>query len=72
MERHGTVRGLILPEIIKYLMDEFQWDENEALDRFYVSEVGKAFADNDTGLYGMSPLYIASIFINAYAEHNTK
>ncbi len=66
MEKHGTVRGLILPIIIENLMNEYSWSEDEAMDNFYTSEVGKAFADNETGLYGMSPLYIASLFIKYY------
>ncbi len=66
MEKHGTVRGLILPIIIENLMKEYSWSEDEAMDNFYTSEVGKAFADNETGLYGMSPLYIASLFIKYY------
>ncbi len=68
MEKHGTVRGLILPDIIKYIMDEFSWSEAEALDYFYTSELGKAFSDNETGLYGMSPLYIANLFINSMKD----
>ncbi len=64
MEKHGTVRGLILPSVIEYIADEFSWSEKEALERFYTSDIGAAFADDETGLYGQSAIYIASLFIN--------
>ncbi len=68
MEKHGTVRGLILPSIVEYLSKEFSWDENEALEQFYTSGVGAAFADDESGLYGQSPLYISALFIEEYKE----
>ncbi len=71
MEKHGLVRGLILPEIIKLISEEFDWHEEKSLDMFYTSEIGKAFADNETGLYGQSSIYIFNIFKNEM-ENNIK
>ena len=62
MEKHGTVRSLILPEVIERIAADLSWSQEEALDRFYTSKVGQAYADNTTGLYGQSPLYIATLF----------
>ncbi len=61
-ETHSTVRALILPDIIKYIAEEFDWTEDEALDRFYNSRLAISFADDEMGLYGQSPLFIASLF----------
>ncbi len=70
MEKHGLVRGIILPSIIKNIMDEFSWTEEKALDMFYASQTGKAFSDNESGLYGQSTLYISNLFIEEIKNHN--
>ena len=36
--------------------------DEEAMERFYTSAVGKMFSDDDLGLYGQSALYIAGLF----------
>ena len=35
----------------------------DALDLFYTSATGASFADDQTGLYGQSALYIFSLFV---------
>ena len=59
---HGTIRAVILPEVIKMICEKFHLDEATALDRFYTSGTGKNFSDNETGLYGQSALYIYGQF----------
>ena len=59
---HGTVRALILPDIIKMISDKFHWSTEEALDRFYLSATGENFSDDSTGLYGQSALYTFGLF----------
>ena len=60
---HATVRAMILPDIIHLLMKNYGWTEEEALNRFYLSATGASFADDDTGLYGQSALYISSLYL---------
>ena len=36
----------------------------EAMDVFYTSAVGASLADDETGLYGQSALYIYGLFIS--------
>lgn len=55
---HATVKATILPEIIKLICSDKNVSEEQALDMFYASKTGESFADDDTGLYGQSPLYI--------------
>ncbi|MBR3741902.1 MAG: hypothetical protein IKN04_15855 [Clostridia bacterium] len=52
---------MILPDIIHLLMKNYGWTE-EALNRFYLSATGASFADDDTGLYGQSALYVSGLF----------
>ena len=59
---HAAVRSALLPEIIRLIMQKYGWTEEEALDRFYLSETGASFSDDDTGLYGQSPFYIFHLF----------
>ena len=59
---HATVRAAMLPDIIQLLMGRYHWTEEEALDRFYQSATGANYADDDTGLYGQSALYVSGLF----------
>lgn len=60
---HSTTRATILPTIIGLMMERYRYTEEEALDRFYRSATGASFADDETGLYGQSPNYIFSLFV---------
>lgn len=42
--------------------------ENEALRAFYHSATAEALADDETGLYGQSPLYLFGLFMDEYGE----
>jgi len=61
---HGTIRATTLKTAIPLIMEYLHCDENEALKRFYESHIGACFADDSTGLYGQSALYIASLFFD--------
>ena len=59
---HHLTRATILPEIIEKICHKYQVHEDKALHMFYTSVTGSLFADDRTGLYGQSPLYIFSLF----------
>ena len=59
---HETVRAIIVPEVVKKIMDRYHIDENTALDRFYRSSTGASFSDDETGLYGQSPYFIFGLY----------
>ena len=59
---HATVRATMLPEIIKLICKKHDWSEEYALDQFYNSATGASFADDETGLYGQSALFIYGLF----------
>ena len=61
--QHGTIRAATLKKIIQMIMEHFSCSENEALKKFYESHIGACFADDDTGLYGQSALYVTSLFL---------
>ncbi len=55
-------RAIILPSILYMISKDRKITEMEAMDLFYKSATGASFADNETGLYGQSPLYIFGLF----------
>ncbi len=59
---HGTIRTVLLPNVIEMICKRFGWDEETALDKFYTSATGESFSDDETGLYGRSALYIYGLF----------
>ena len=65
---HGTIRAATLKTIIPLIMDRFDCRENEALKMFYESHTGKCYADDTTGLYGQSAVYVFSLFCDEITE----
>lgn len=59
---HGTIRAATLKTILPLIMEFEGCDENEALKRFYESHTGACYADDETGLYGQSAHYVASLY----------
>ncbi len=55
-------RALILPDILREISRDRNITEMEAMDLFYKYATGASFADNETGLYGQSPLYVFGLF----------
>ena len=59
---HGTIRAATLKTIIPLIMEHFMCTENDALKMFYESHTGKCYADDSTGLYGQSAVYVFRLF----------
>ena len=63
MSDHTLVRALVTPQIVTILSKYYEIGLDEALRRFYESKTAANYADDETGLYGQSALYIAGMFI---------
>ena len=63
---HATTRATILPEIVRLISEKYHISDIEALDKFYTSATGASFADDETGLYGQSALYIFGLFCEEF------
>lgn len=59
---HYLIRATIIPEIVKMIAEYNMISEQEALGAFYKSATGASLADDGTGLYGQSALYIWSLY----------
>lgn len=66
---HYLIRATIIPEVVKMIQNKWGMSEDEALNAFYMSETGDALADDSTGLYGQSALYIFGMFLQEYEEN---
>ncbi|MDD3367301.1 MAG: hypothetical protein PHP50_00230 [Lachnospiraceae bacterium] len=69
MMEHYVTRATIIPEIIKKIMEKYSMTSEEAMKAFYESSVGASLADDETGLYGQSPLYIFGLFMEEYEQN---
>lgn len=63
MIEHSLVRATVTPQIIAILSRYYKTGPDETLRRFYESRTAANYADDETGLYGQSALYIAGMFI---------
>jgi len=68
MSDHTLIRATLASEVIRLLSGHWHISEEEAMDRFYSSNTAKAFADDETGLYGMSALAIAGYCLKEVGE----
>ncbi len=59
---HALVRAINIPVIVRLISENMKVSEDEALDAFYRSATAKSYADDETGLYGQSALYIYGLF----------
>ena len=57
---HSLIRATLATAVIGLLATHWNVTEDEAMRRFYQSKTALAFADDETGLYGMSALSIAA------------
>ena len=51
-------------ELAGYLVDDYHYNPQEAIDVLYTSETFERIQDNSTGLYYQSPSYVYSFLQN--------
>lgn len=67
---HYLIRTTIIPEIVKMIAEKYHISEDLALKNFYESSTGASLSDDETGLYGQSPLYIFGLYLQERSENN--
>lgn len=53
---------LIVPDIIKLILENYPWDEIKASDKFYKSKVYEKLEQEETKLWHLSPLTLFNMF----------
>lgn len=67
---HASAKTIIITKVIELIAEKYHLSLKEARDLFFRSDVIKLIEDDETGLYGESPLYSFSIFEQKYKRKN--
>ena len=59
---HVLAKTIIISKVVELIADKYKISIEDARDEFYLSEVSDLLDDDETGLYGESPLYVFSLF----------
>lgn len=62
MMNHVLSKTLLITKVTELIASEYKLPISEARDRLYRSSIINAIDDDDSGLYGESPLYVFSLF----------
>ena len=63
---HVLAKTIIITQVIEYIAKEDRISIAEARDKLYTSDFIDLIDDDETGLYGESPLYVYSLFRNQH------
>ena len=61
-EKFGTIMGLIVPEVIRLITENYPYDEVTASRKFYRSQVYASLEQEETKLWHFSPLTLYNMF----------
>ena len=59
---HLLAKSIIIVKVIELIAEEYRISISEARDKLYSSDLINLIEDDETGLYGESPLYAFSLF----------
>ena len=67
---HILAKTLLITNVSELISNKYKISLDEARDRLYLSGVVSSIEDDETGLYGYSPLYIFSIYEEKIMNYN--
>ena len=59
---HVLAKTILISKVVELIADKYKISVEDARNEFYLSEVAALIDDDETGLYGESPLYVLSLF----------
>ena len=65
---HALVKATLIPDIVELIAKRYDISEMSALDRFYSSVTAENLADDETGLYGQSALFIYGMYCSEMGD----
>ena len=68
--KHVLAKTIIITEVIELIADQYKIRIDRARDELYESPLIDLIEDDETGLYGESPLYVFSLFEEYYQNDN--
>ena len=63
---HQLAKTILISKVIELIATKYHININEARDKLYQSPIIDLIDDDETGLYGESPLYVFSLFENNF------
>ena len=63
-EQIQLMKDVLCTEFAGYIVDDYHYNPQEAIDVLYTSETFERIQDNSTGLYYQSPGYVYSFLKN--------
>lgn len=61
-ERFGAVMGVLVPQVIRLITENYPYDEMIAANEFYGSDIYALLEQEDTKLWHFSPLTLFNLF----------
>lgn len=61
-KKYESLLILIIPTVVKLIVENYSWDEITASDKFYNSKVFECLEREDTKLWHLSPLTLFNMF----------
>lgn len=59
---HTLAKTILISKVVEFISDKYHISLDEARDRLYFSDFIETINDDETGLYGESPLYVFSLY----------
>ena len=59
---HVLAKTILIAKLVELIAKEEDISLAKARERFYASEIAAMIDDDETGLYGQSPLYVYSLY----------
>ena len=59
---HQLAKTILIVKVTELIAEKYHISVSEARDRIYKSDLVNLIDDDETGLYGESPLYVFSLF----------
>lgn len=69
---HVLAKIILITKVSELIAKEYKLPLDEARNRLYQSEIIDLIEDDETGLYGESPLYIFSLYKEFYNKAKKK
>ena len=67
---HVLAKTLLITNVVELIADKYKLSLSDARDEIYSSDLINLIDDDETGLYGESPLFVFSLFEKE--KHNQK
>ena len=61
-KKYESLLILIIPTVVKLIVENYSWDEITTSDKFYNSKVFECLEREDTKLWHLSPLSLFNMF----------